>query len=121
MAHPVVHFEIGTKDGDRAAGFYRALFGWEVNPAGPGYWLVSPQETGIGGGLMQVRDEIPQYVTVYVATDALEHTLDRAVELGGTTTVPPMPITGFGRFAMFQDPDGNLVGLFEDEPSAGPG
>lgn len=116
MAHPVVHFEIGTKDGERAATLYRELFGWEVAPAGPGYWLVSPQDTGIGGGLMEARDEIPPYVTVYVATEALEADLAKAVELGCTAIVPATPIHGVGRFAMFQDPDGNMISLIDALP-----
>jgi len=28
--------------------------------------------------------------------------------------VPPTPIPNIGAFAMFHDPEGNLVGLFKD-------
>lgn len=35
-------------------------------------------------------------------------------ELGGTTVAPPMELPGgFGRIAVFTDPDGNPVGLGE--------
>ena len=54
------------------------------------------------------------HVTVYVATDDLRASLDRAVELGGKEVVPPTEISGVGSFAMVQDPSGNLVGLFKE-------
>jgi predicted enzyme related to lactoylglutathione lyase len=35
--------------------------------------------------------------------------------------VEPMPIQGVGTFAMFQDPDGVVIGLFEEKmPQAQP-
>src|SRR3989441_13234384 len=67
MDHPVVHFEIPADDPERAAKFYRELFGWEIsrwgNPAGAGegpeYWMVrtvptdakgQPTRPGVNGG-----------------------------------------------------------------------
>ena len=44
--------------------------------------------------------------------DDLEAALQRAEELGGTRLVPPTdPPAGYGRFALFADPDGTPVGL----------
>ena len=114
MTHPVVHFEIAGADGERLVGFYRDMFGWDIQGAGPDYWLVKATEDGIGGGVMQTRDEMPAYVTVYVSTDDLEGSLRRAGELGGETVVPPMEIPGTGSFAMFRDPGGNIIGLFRE-------
>lgn len=114
MAHPVVHFEIGSRDAQRSAEFYEDLFGWTISAAGPNYWLVAGEEPGIGGGLMQASGEIPPYVTVYVATEALDETLERALSLGARQLVPPTEIPGMGRFAMFQDLDDNAIGLIEE-------
>src|SRR2546428_11628547 len=67
MDHTVVHFEIPADDPERAAKFYRELFGWEIsrwgNPAGAGegpeYWMVrtvptdakgQPTRPGVNGG-----------------------------------------------------------------------
>lgn len=114
MAHPVVHFEIAGPDGERLIGFYRDLFGWDIQGAGPDYWLVTASDGGVGGGIMQTRDEMPAYVTVYASTDDLDGTLERVGELGGETVVPPTEIPGFGFFAMFRDPGGNIIGLFRE-------
>ena len=45
--------------------------------------------------------------------DDLDGYLQRAEQLGGTRLVPPTDLpAGFGRFALFADPDGNAVGLW---------
>jgi hypothetical protein len=81
---------------------------------GGDYALISPQGEGIGGGLMQTRGDMPSYVTIYVSTDDLNATLDKAASLGGQPVVPITEIPGIGRFAMFKDPDGNLIGIFKE-------
>jgi predicted enzyme related to lactoylglutathione lyase len=117
MTNPVIHFEIGGRDLGRMAAFYGELFDWRLQPAGPEYSLVPAggDGVGIGGGLMQTRDRMPSYVTVYVAVDDLRATLDRARELGAETVVEPMAIPGIGQFAMFRDPDANMIGLLHQE------
>lgn len=109
MAQPVM--QIGGRDGEKLGYFYGRLFGWRPVPAGPGYWLVPPEGGGIGGGLMSVEGDIPPHVLIYVAVDDLEATLERAAELGGRIAREPTPIPGIGSFALFEDPEGNLIGL----------
>lgn len=118
MAQPVVSWwEIASNDAKRLEEFYAELFGWKVEGGGPpGYAVLSSGgEGGIGGGIMQAREEIRPYFTFYVSVDDLQAYLDRAVELGGKTVVPPMPIPNVGTIAMFTDPDGNLVGLHKPQ------
>jgi predicted enzyme related to lactoylglutathione lyase len=52
-------------------------------------------------------------VTVYVQVDDLAAYLARAESLGGKTAIKPTDIPGGGAFAMVQDPDGNMVGLYK--------
>ncbi len=114
MASPVVHWEIGGLDLDALAEFYRELFGWESARFDADYRLVNLEE-GIGGGLMRCREGMPAYVTIYVAVDDLDGTLARVNDLGGTPLVPPTPIPGVGAFALFQDPEGNTIGILRPE------
>ena len=47
------------------------------------------------------------------AVDDLDGYLERADKLGGRTLAPPMDLpSGYGRIALFADPDGNTVGLW---------
>jgi predicted enzyme related to lactoylglutathione lyase len=119
MANPVVHWEIGGRDLDTMAAFYRDLFGWESAGYDADYRLVNLEE-GVGGGLMRCRGDMPTYVTIYVAVDDLDATLAKVVNLGGTTLVPPTPIPGVGAFAMFQDLEGNAIGILRSAPAERP-
>jgi uncharacterized protein len=114
MANPVVHWEIGGRDLDTLAAFYRDVFGWEATTFDPDYRLVNLDE-GIGGGLMRCRDDMPVYVTIYVDVDDLAATLKQVTELGGTQLLAPTPIPGVGAFALFQDPEGNTIGIMRPD------
>jgi uncharacterized protein len=121
MGRPVVHFEIASPNLERASDFYRDLFDWQVGDEEiDGYRLVRTGERSIGGGLLRAPEGIFPYVTIYVAVDDLQATLLRAEDLGGKMVVEPMPIPDVGSFAMFQDPDGVMIGIIEerhdDEP-----
>ena len=111
MANAVVHFEIGSADSAKLRSFYTSLFGWQFDTTDPSYGVLDQTDGGIGGGIMQVREDMPSYVTVYVAVDDLPVTLARVEELGGARVVGPTPIPPIGEFAMFQDPEDHLIGL----------
>ena len=54
----------------------------------------------------------PNYVMVYVSVDDIQASLDKAASLGAQTLVPPTEIPdGRGSIAVFQDPQGNVIGL----------
>jgi uncharacterized protein len=111
MTHPVIHWEIGGRNGEKLTSFYAELFGWEAIPAGKGYWLVEPHDGGVGGGIMEVEGEVPPHVTLYVEAGRIDATLTRAAELGGRILRAPTPIPGVGSIALFEDPEGNVIGL----------
>ena len=116
MGNPVVHFEIAVKDDVKSRDFYSKLFGWEIKVDEKFNYgeITTGGEGGIGGGIFKTdADKFPPYITVYVDVDDLQKYLDRAGELGGKTILPPTPIPGIGSCAMFNDPDGNVIGLFK--------
>jgi predicted enzyme related to lactoylglutathione lyase len=116
MANPVVHWEIGGRDLEKLGWFYGELFDWTPQPAGPDYRLVEASPPGIGGGLI----EMEPHVMVYVLVEDEDATLQRVRELGGTVLHEPTRIPGFGRFAVFEDIEGNVVGLFEEDEALVP-
>ncbi len=114
MAHgDITHVEIPVGDQAAANGFYTDLFGWSINevPGFEGYpmWQ-APNE--ISGGALVARDQFTQPVT-YVEVDSIDETLSKAAAAGGAVVVPRSPITDTSWFAIFTDPDGNTLGLFE--------
>jgi uncharacterized protein len=122
MAQRVGHFEVGAAEFDGQIDFYRELFGWQVRKVADGYALVDTRAGGgLNGGIGRSSDGNP-WVSFYVGTADLKATLQRAESLGGTTELDVTVVPGLTTFAMFRDPDGNLVGLFEapeaDDPEA---
>jgi hypothetical protein len=112
MGNAVVHFEIGGPDDAPLVAFYGELFGWELQPfEGGGYTLIDTNGGGgINGGIGKSQTGEP-WSTFYVEADDLQAVLDRAESLGAKMV---MPVTDFGgavTIAMFNDPDGLLVGL----------
>jgi predicted enzyme related to lactoylglutathione lyase len=118
MSHPVIHFEFGGPDGAGLADFYGRLFGWEVQPSGPEYWLLSPGGGSLAGGVLQTSGGIPPYFTIYVAVDDLEQAMAQAEGLGASAIVQPTTVPGVGTFAMFRDPAGNMVGMMVQNAAA---
>ena len=119
MGAPVVHFEVNVKDAKKAQEFYANLFGWEINANNPvGYGLVNTgMKTGINGGIGQVEGDKPPFVTFYAAVDKPQAYLDKAVSLGGKVVTPVTEIPNMVTFALFADPEWNVVGIVN---SAGP-
>lgn len=114
MAAPVVHFEINARDAKRAQEFYANLFGWKINANNSiRYGLVDTGvKMGINGGIAQAEGEKP-FVTFYAQVENPRKYLDKAVDLGAKVVVPVTVIPNMVTFALFADPDGNLVGIVE--------
>jgi uncharacterized protein len=132
VGNAVVHFEIGAADDGPLVAFYGGVFGWGLQTyGGGGYTVIDTRGgAGINGGIGKSQTGEP-WSAFYVETADLQAMLDKANSLGGATV---MPVTDFGgavTIAMFNDPDGLLVGLVrapaeptggdEPAPSAGAG
>jgi len=117
MPAPVVHFEILGEDPKKLQKFYKSVFDWSIMTNNPiNYALIEPAgDRGIGGGIMAPREGEGSYITVYIEVDDLQAYLDKIEQAGGVTTVPVTEIPGMVTFAMFEDPEGNRVGLLKSE------
>ena len=112
MSTAVVHFEIGAQNAGKLREFYTALFDWKFDTTDPSYAVMDETDhQGVGGGIMQIDENMSPYVTVYVAVDDVAAMLTRAEELGGTRVLGPNPVPHVGEFALFRDPEGHLIGL----------
>jgi predicted enzyme related to lactoylglutathione lyase len=123
----VVHFEIHAAEPDRAVRFYRELLGWEITRwEGPmEYWIVRTGEgPGIDGGLLRRQGGGPapgQPVNAYVCTvdvPDLDDAIARGTSLGAAVAVPRMAVPGLGWLAYITDPEGNILGMMQMDPSA---
>jgi predicted enzyme related to lactoylglutathione lyase len=119
--HPVVWFEVLGQDGDKLQRYYADLFGWNIEGRGPGnYGEVKPVAQGIGGGVAAHYPGTRPWVTFYVAANDVSGTLEKAQQLGGKVVMPARRIPGGPEVAAFEDPEGHVIGLLNDSPSAPP-
>lgn len=125
MSGRVVHFEIPFDDGDRARGFYREALGWNVAQmpemdytmavCGPTTDQGMPSEPGFINGGMFRREEGPlRGPVIVVDVESIDPALKRIEELGGATVIARMPVGEMGFVAYFRDPEGNVLGLWEN-------
>jgi predicted enzyme related to lactoylglutathione lyase len=122
----VVHFEIHASNPEKLSAFYANVFGWKVNHLPQmDYWLLETGTgDGINGGLMKRRgaraaEGAP--VNAFVCSIGVESAAEsfkRALAAGATQALPLGPIPGIGWQAYINDPDGNLVGIHQPDPSA---
>jgi predicted enzyme related to lactoylglutathione lyase len=53
-----------------------------------------------------------------VSVASADETLRRVVELGGKALTRKMTVPGVGRHALCQNPEGNVFGIMEPDPTA---
>ena len=124
MSGRVVHFEIPFEDGDRARSFYEGAFGWRMTPlpdrdytlvmTGPTPDQGPPSEPGFINGGMMKREAPFGSPVVTVDVEDIDRALESIEKLGGTTAIAKQTVGDMGFAAYFKDPEGNLVGLWQN-------
>ena len=130
MDSMIVHFEIPADDPERAAKFYRELFGWKIdrweNSNGIEYWMVEtvptneqgmPVRQGVNGGMMP-RMYPSQQPTNYISVASVDDAVAKAERLGAKVMMGKTPVPGMGWFAQLTDPEGNVIAVWETDPAA---
>jgi predicted enzyme related to lactoylglutathione lyase len=130
MDHTICHFEIPVDDMDKAGKFYQGLFGWQIQPWGEpevGISMVgtvpadengAPARQGVNGMLIKKRHPQQPFAN-YISVESVDDYAAKAVALGGQIALPKTPVPGMGYFLYIKDLDGNILGLWELDPSAG--
>jgi uncharacterized protein len=111
--HQVVHWEIQAQSPARLHKFYADTFGWKIDANNPmNYGMVaSGGAEGINGGIG--GSQAPgSRVVVYTTVPDIPPLLDRIATLGGKTVMPRTDV-GPVILALYEDPEGNVMGLIE--------
>jgi uncharacterized protein len=123
MSGRVVHFEIPFDDDQRAGAFYTDAFGWKLTPIPEmKYVLVTtgpsdqgpPSEPGFINGGMLARGLPVGSPVVVIDVEDIDESLRTIEDLGGTTVSAKQPVGDMGFAAYFKDPEGNLLGLWQN-------
>ncbi len=132
----IIHFEIQAADPERAAQFYRTVFGWDIKewvvpgvqiPNENRYWMVTTgpeKEPGINGGILFRRGPAPAEglgVNAFVCTvgvASLDDSVARALSAGAKIALPKMPVKGIGWLSYCLDTEGNVFGMMQEDKGA---
>ncbi len=115
--HEIVHVELSAKDRKALSKFYADVFGWEMQHEDAMNYTTFKAGDGVGGGFNPVTEQNPAgTVLVYIDTDDVTASLNAVKKAGGTIISPEMDIPNTGKFGIFRDPQGNMVGLFKATP-----
>ena len=101
------HFDVAAPDISALQPFYEAVFGWEIEPMGPGYSQV--HTPGVDGALVEAPDAS---LTVGVVVPDLDRALEAAAERGGSVVMPKTD-NGFVVKGQVADPAGNRITLIQ--------
>ena len=129
MAEVTRHFpgtfcwvELSTADASAASRFYGEMFGWRRSfmPMGDGSLYTMLQLDGKDVGAFQElfdealdEEEAPANWRLYVATDDVDKSVQKALALGGALLSPPREVSDVGRIAVMQDPTGAIFALWQ--------
>lgn len=119
------YFEIEADDIIRAKNFYQSVFGWKftLDKTLPiEYWRIDTG--GQRGGLFQRTDALPQGTTGTNAstssmeTDDFDALSEKILSFGGKVTLPKFAAPGLCWQGYFQDPEGNMFGVYQPDAEA---
>jgi predicted enzyme related to lactoylglutathione lyase len=119
MGRPVVHWEFWSEAPARVAQFYQQVFDWQARAIPElDYTLVETGgQGGINGGIMTPKQgPWPGKLALYIDVDDLDAYVRRISEAGGKILVARQDLPGVGAFALFEDPDGRVLGLWKRNP-----
>ncbi|NIN10292.1 MAG: VOC family protein [Gemmatimonadales bacterium] len=118
MGQPVVHWELWSQDPAKVADFYAKAFDWQVNFLEEiNYRLVETGgEGGINGGIMQPQQgPWPGNMAFYISVDDLDGLRQKIQDAGGKIVVERMDVPNVGAFSLFEDPDGRVMGIWQQQ------
>jgi uncharacterized protein len=108
----------GIPDIEKAADFYGDLFGWDVpEPENAeqtgGYRVALLRGKSVAGMMPLMQEGQPPAWTTYVSVENADATAAKVGEAGGAVLAEPMDVMDLGRMAVFTDPTGAVIGVWQ--------
>ena len=116
MSHPVIKWQILSKDPEKSEAFYTGLFDWKVSTDNPlGYRTIDTgSDRGINGGIWPTPEAPQTCVQLFISVDDVDKYLAKAEELGGTVIIPKQVLPEGDEMAVLLDPEGMCVALAKE-------
>jgi predicted enzyme related to lactoylglutathione lyase len=109
--------DLMVPDQDAAKAFYTALFGWDYQdfpiPGGGTYSVAQVDGKAVAAIVPPPEQGIAPHWNCYVSVEDADAVAARAQELGATVVVPAGDAGESGRVAVFQDPQGAMLSVWQ--------
>jgi predicted enzyme related to lactoylglutathione lyase len=110
----ICHFEIPSKDFEKAKTFYGEVFGWKFNEMKEMNYMVFEAPSGVCGGFDHSYEiaSKPGFA-FYIEVANIDDTIKKAEGIGGKCAREKTQISpDYGYMAFINDLEGNLIGLW---------
>ena len=118
-----VWVDLSSSDADASRDFYAKLFGWDVevnpDPQYGGYGLARIGGKDVAGVGPKMSPEAPTAWNFYIGSDDAEATAQKVQAAGGTVIAAPFDVGDQGRMAVFQDPTGAFISVWQTTQMGG--
>ena len=111
-----------AKDLEGSNSFYSSLFGWEADDQGEEmghYTLMRKAGKTVAGNMGIMMEGQPSAWTSYVSVEDADATVNSVKAAGATVLVEPMDVADIGRMAVFADPTGAAMGIWQPKTFMG--
>ena len=110
----ICYLEIPATDVRRSVRFYQSVFGWQVRQRGDGATAFDDAVGEVSGAWVTGRPPSPHPgLLLYIMVDSVAATVDKVVAHGGRI-VQEIGADAPEVTARFADPDGNVLGLYQE-------
>ncbi|MGA8726288.1 MAG: VOC family protein [Acidimicrobiales bacterium] len=116
--------DLASPDLPASVSFYRDLFEWEPDDQGPdagGYTIFRMGGEPISGAGPVMMEGQPTAWTTYVSVSDADAAVAKAKEAGAMVFVEPMDVMDVGRMAVFADPTGAVIAVWQPKAHKGAG
>ncbi|HEX6654966.1 MAG TPA: VOC family protein [Candidatus Limnocylindria bacterium] len=109
--------ELSTPDVEASREFYSRIFGWQIDvitdPQYGGYAMAKLGVDDAAGIGPKQSPDAPTAWGLYIGTDNVDQLAQRVTENGGTVIAPPFDVGDQGRMAVFADPIGAVISVWQ--------
>jgi predicted enzyme related to lactoylglutathione lyase len=117
IANKPAWLDLSSHDAEGSRNFYSQVFGWnvEVNPDPQygGYGIAKVDGKDVAGISPAQSADSPTAWSIYIGTDDVDATTAKAGAAGGTVILPALEVPGQGRMAVYQDPSGAFISVWQ--------
>ena len=111
----IVHVEFHSTAPEKTKAFLADVFGWKFQDMPEMNYSMFDPPSAPGGGV-QKAENLPAGVLDYILSENIDQTLGKIRSSGGTVLMPKTEIPGMGWFAVFNDPTGIALAVYEAQP-----